>query len=413
MWNTLLRRRDSRPTSPATKSRRRPDRRRTRLGVEVLEGRETPSLTPVSPTAGYPYNSIVKLIMTFPDNRVFNGSGALIDGFHVLTAGHCMYSAADGGWARSIQVIPEMNGTFQPFGSAWMTYERTYSSFTNYSAGHPGRTATNIRDIGLLTLDRSIGTRTGWMGWGYDDNDNHFAAGRVFNTAGYPASAGYNGQRMYFSGGQIAGLSGDRQAIQFWQSSITAYAGQSGSPVWEYTPSGSRMIYAVFVGGDNTPTSLNFATRITHAIYDDVQRWRQSDAAVGRSTVGFTSFGGLTQPGGFGRTGGAQSADEAGARAAPREAVAAPTGWLSVTVGPSGGSVTLTVTLGSPARRAAGPDEGRPPRTGPNLTGWLAAHNADAHDRLPLAPADPSAGHADDRSADLMESLTVYAVYVG
>src|SRR5262249_41081092 len=163
--------------------------------------------------------------------KTFWGSGAIVDNFHVLTAGHCIYSAADGGFAKSIRVVPELNGSYQPYGYANMVYERTYTSFMNYDRGHPGTTATNINDIGLLTLDRNIGRSTGWIGYGFDDNNARFAAGRIFNTAGYPGSHGYDGYHMYYSGGAIAGLSGDGLSFQFYESQITAWPGQSGSPV--------------------------------------------------------------------------------------------------------------------------------------------------------------------------------------
>jgi V8-like Glu-specific endopeptidase len=258
----------------------RPARRplRARLTVTVLERRENPSLSPVSASAGFPYTSIVKLYMTFPDNHHFVGSGAMIDSFHVLTAGHCTYSASDGGWASQIQVVPEMNGSYRPFGVAYMTYERTYNSFINYDKAHPGSTSTGINDIGLLTLDRTIGSRTGYMSFGYDNNNSRFAAGRIFNTAGYPAAGGYDGSKMYLSSGGVAGLSSDGLALKYYQSSITTYGGQSGSPVWEYVSStGARTILAVHVAGTGTSTSLNYGTRITQSIFNDLQNWRNSD----------------------------------------------------------------------------------------------------------------------------------------
>src|SRR5690348_14609244 len=90
------------PTCPAAQ------RSFARLALEVLEARDTPSLTPVSASAGYPFTSIAKLYITFPDNKVFVGTGAMVDSFHVLTAGHNTYSWADGGWARSVKVVPQM-----------------------------------------------------------------------------------------------------------------------------------------------------------------------------------------------------------------------------------------------------------------------------------------------------------------
>src|SRR5262249_44172674 len=97
------------------KDRPRRTRKPARMNLEVLESRELLPLSPVSTTAPFPYSAIVKLYITYPDNKGFVGSGAIIDNFHVLTAGHNTYSAADGGFAKSIHVIPEMNGTYEPY----------------------------------------------------------------------------------------------------------------------------------------------------------------------------------------------------------------------------------------------------------------------------------------------------------
>jgi hypothetical protein len=83
---------------------------------------------------------------------------------------------------------------------------------------------------------------------------------------------------MEFSAGAIAGLSPDGSALQYYQSSITAYGGQSGSPVWRYTPStGAQVVYAVHVGGSGAANSLNIATRITQSVFNSLQSWRKSD----------------------------------------------------------------------------------------------------------------------------------------
>jgi V8-like Glu-specific endopeptidase len=246
--------------------------------MEVLEGRDACSLTPISPTAAYPFTSIVELRATFPDHRAFVGSGVMIDRFHVLTAGHVVYAYAEGGFASQIRVIPELSGNSAPFGVAYMTYERTYTPFMNYSRTHPGRTASGDYDIALITLDRTIGDRTGWMGFSYDNNNADFAPGAILNTAGYPATGGYDGRHMEFSYGPIAGLSPDGLAITYRQSAITSYGGQSGSPVWRYTPAnGASVVYGVHVGGNGTPGSMNFATRITQSIFNDLQTWRAAD----------------------------------------------------------------------------------------------------------------------------------------
>jgi hypothetical protein len=177
-----------------------------------------------------------------------------------------------------------------------MTYQRTYTNFMNYNRTHPGMTASGDYDIALITLDRTIGDRTGWMGFGWDVNAN-FAPGAILNTAGYPASGGYDGKHMQFSYGGIGGLSGDGLAITYSQSSITAFGGQSGSPVWRYTPSnGANTVYGVHVGGNGTVGSLNLATRITQSIFNDLQNWRAADR-IPTTTLTTTPTGGaITGP---------------------------------------------------------------------------------------------------------------------
>jgi V8-like Glu-specific endopeptidase len=243
-----------------------------------LDRRVVPTLSPISSTAGNPFTAIVELRATFPDHMTYVGSGVMVDSFHVLTAGHVVYSYKDGGFASSIIATPELYGSYQPFGIAYATYTRTFTTFVNYNRTHPGLTTPGDLDVGLITLDRTIGNVTGWMSYGYDNNNADFSPGTVYNTAGYPASGGYDGLHMEFSAGAIAGLSPDGSALEYYQSSITGYGGQSGSPVWRYTPStGSRVVYAVHVGGSGAANSLNIATRITQSIFNSLQSWQRSD----------------------------------------------------------------------------------------------------------------------------------------
>ena len=178
-WHTA----PGRPASPVTRLARsllrqwcRPGLPRRSLGLafEGLESRKVFSLSPVGANAPYPLTAIVKLEMTYPDGREFVGSGVMVDSFHVLTAGHVVYDYAEGGWASQILVIPELNGSSEPFGTARMTYERTYDTWMSYSQAHPGSTSTNALDIGLITLDKTIGNETGWMAYGYNSDDGDF-----------------------------------------------------------------------------------------------------------------------------------------------------------------------------------------------------------------------------------------------
>jgi len=241
---------------------------RARPVVEGLETRVTPSLTPIAAGSGMPYSAIVKLEMTYPDGEEMVGSGSLIDADHVLTAGHVVYSSDHGGWATSITVIPELNGTSEPFGSAKSTSVRTFNTWINYDQGNSGETSPDAMDIGLITLDTAIGELTGWLSYGYASSNSAYSSGTTYASAGYPASGGYDGLSMQYTTGSVDGLSTNGGGILYHNPNITIFGGQSGSPFWSTS---TGVVYGVVVAD-------SFAIRITKSIYDQIESWRNSDA---------------------------------------------------------------------------------------------------------------------------------------
>ena len=85
----------------------------------------------ITNTDEYPWTSITKLYITSEDDTRWIGSGAIIDEFHVLTAGHNVYLHDNGGWVSSVEVIPEMDGSYEPFGSSYSVsnYEKWKNGF--------------------------------------------------------------------------------------------------------------------------------------------------------------------------------------------------------------------------------------------------------------------------------------------
>jgi V8-like Glu-specific endopeptidase len=249
--------------------------------LEQLDERVVPSLTPVSPNAGYPFTAVVEVQVTFPDHLSYVGSGAMIDSYHVLTAGHMLYSTKDGGFATSIRVNPDMYGSRDPFGSAYGTYERVDPSWVSFNRVHPGKTdiptSPSVEDMGLITLNTTIGNRTGWFGLNYDNNNGDFR-NAYMQTAGYPADRayGFNGQQMYTSAGRLIGTD-SYDGLAFYQGNITIYHGDSGGPLWYNSPRGP-VIYGVIAGADGqAANNVGWATRITQSAYNEIQSWRASD----------------------------------------------------------------------------------------------------------------------------------------
>ena len=122
-------------------------------------------------------------------------------------------------------------------------------------------------DVGLITLDKAVGDQTGWFTYGYNNSLGAFGSGTVFNTAGYPATQGYDGLNMQYSSGRIDGLSSGGAGILFHDPSITIYGGQSGSPLW--SPS-NGVLYGVAVAD-------SFAIRITPSVVNQIHAWVAGD----------------------------------------------------------------------------------------------------------------------------------------
>ena len=243
--------------------------------LEQLDQRILPSLSPATPTAGSPLQGIVELQVTYPDGQTAEGTGALIDSSHVLTAAHLLYSAKDGGYATSVEAIPAANGSQQSFGVAFGTDERVDPPWLSFDQANPGETSPSVEDIGLVTLNRAIGQLTGTFSLGYSNNNSSYA-GANFQTAGYPALPGLTGPQMFAESGKSLGVSSD--AIGFSQSSLTALPGQSGSPIYQTSAKGTPVIYGVLTGANGFSSSSEvYATRITQSVYTELMSWEKAD----------------------------------------------------------------------------------------------------------------------------------------
>ena len=214
----------------------------------------------VSPTTSFPWRTICKLYITFPDGTSGGGSGAIIDGYHILTAGHCVYHHSYGGWATSIKVVPGLDDSYMPYNYAWAINARTYTGWTvDRDTKH---------DWAVLTLDRNIGNYTGWMGRMTALWLNSVYTG-ILNTAGYPGDQG--GLTMWFDGDN------GRTASEYnhWYYMDT-FGGQSGSPVWVYYSEDERYILTVHTSGDDGSGS-NHGTRLNQDKYDRIITWCNED----------------------------------------------------------------------------------------------------------------------------------------
>ena len=116
----------------------------------------TDDRTQITSTSSWPYSAICHLQMKFPNGNTYVGSATMYDKNVAVTAGHCLYSEEDGGWATSVLVVPGMNGNSMPFGSAYATTISVPQGWT--------QNGSSDYDWGVIKLNTNIGENTGYFG---------------------------------------------------------------------------------------------------------------------------------------------------------------------------------------------------------------------------------------------------------
>ncbi len=217
--------------------------------------------TKVTETTVYPWTTICKLYITAEDDTNWIGSGAIIDEFFVLTAGHNVYLHDNGGWAKEIKVVPGKDDTYEPYGYAFSTYVQSYEGWIDSEMDE--------HDWAVLTLDRNIGNSTGWMGIKTDSYSDPMYTGDL-HTAGYPGDLS-GGEEMYQTSG--SGDSADEYNHYYW---LDAMSGQSGSPVWQLDGN-DPYILSIFAYSYNNTNYPNYGTRINTNKFNSIISWLGKD----------------------------------------------------------------------------------------------------------------------------------------
>lgn len=232
---------------------------------------------PVGRPTEFPFSAVGRLAVQFPDGHWIYGTGALVSPRHVLTAGHMVYAWPDEessfhGWAAAAYFSPGQSGRLladdllpgrsddQPFGSAFVTQ---YRGSAGWAEGHD-----YDYDYALLTLDRDVGTFTGWLDFGAAADAD--LLGLTVSTAGYPADRNGPGRAdPYLNSGPITEVTDH----QLHSDEIDAAGGQSGSPVWALRD-GRRVVHGIVSHGT---TAYNAFTRIDAGLAALLQQWIAGD----------------------------------------------------------------------------------------------------------------------------------------
>jgi glutamyl endopeptidase len=225
--------------------------------LEVIQGSD--DRVRVGNTTAYPWRCIASLLITASTGAQYVGTGWLVGPRLLLTAGHCVYMADEGGWVRQIEVIPGRDATNRPYGSAVATAFRSVTGWTRDENSEYDYAAI------LLPEDKRFGDQLGWFG--YSASSDEHLNNLTVNLSGYPGDGGKTGVQgtQWFHSRALTGNTARQVTYD-----IDTVGGQSGAPVWELQQNGGRYGVAIHTYGTS---SHNGGTRITREVFDNIVRW--------------------------------------------------------------------------------------------------------------------------------------------
>lgn len=220
----------------------------------------------------FPYSAVVELQITTQTNKRYTCSGSIINesgkNHHVLTAGHCAYLHDEGGWAKSITVVPAADENVKPFYEAESTNVHTYTEWIQNEEPK--------FDFALLTLDRSVGNYTGAFGYGYKGEENSIYSDGSTHVAGYPGDKPPS--TMWHDGDTGLGTIEEYGiSDRLHKYEMDTAGGMSGGPVWVHNYDGNDEYFQLTVHAyDNSGNGFNYGTRINPNKFNDLTNWTDS-----------------------------------------------------------------------------------------------------------------------------------------
>lgn len=147
-----------------------------------------------SQRSALPYTAIGVIETIWQNGQITLGTCVVVGSNDILTAGHCVYSPDQGGYAQSFKFYfgadyNSVTNRFESKGielsSGFTTSLTTWSGAYRDSSNETFLSIESQYDIALLGVSTAIGTQTGWLGMDFDSDVGAISATEV----GYPASS--------------------------------------------------------------------------------------------------------------------------------------------------------------------------------------------------------------------------------
>ncbi|WP_226436208.1 trypsin-like serine peptidase [Rhodococcus yananensis] len=215
----------------------------------------------ITTTNVYPWRVHASLLIQLADGSYASGTGFFIGPRTVITAGHCVFVQGSGprrGWVRSVTVMPGRNGSVLPYGSV------TVSGSGIRSVVGWTQNGNSNWDVGALILPTELGSRTGWLGFGYYSDATLLAS--TANLAGYPGDKPSG--TLWYHSRRLLSVSAGRIHYQ-----VDTFGGQSGSAVYRLVD-GHRYAFGIHTNGAAPGIPVNSGVRITKPIFDRMKAWK-------------------------------------------------------------------------------------------------------------------------------------------
>jgi len=208
--------------------------------------------------ANNPWRQICALRIRSQLGNLFVGTAWFIGPKTLATAGHCVFLHDEGGWAKSIDVIPAKFGNSTPFGKVTSTRFKAVDGWTDQKS--------RDFDYGVIQLDsEAVGLQVG--NFAVSTFTDAELNGVVLKVSGYPADR-EQANFQYFHERPIKSVSNTRVFYD-----IDTFGGQSGSPIWEDTQENGIVAIGIHTTGGITSNS---GTRINDDVIENLISWMEA-----------------------------------------------------------------------------------------------------------------------------------------